>query len=235
MKKLFLAFFSLITLVSQAQTASDIVANFSKAMGGLEPFQKISSAKMTGVVSAQGMDFPLTIQIINNKCMRADVDVMGQKIINVYNEGKGWKIDPFNGATDATDVEGAELAGFKAQASLASSLMNYQSLENKIELAGEETVDGVKNFKIKMTNKDDGKTNTYFINGTNWGLTKVVTTRDIQGQETDVETLFSDPKDIQGLKFYMTRTQQAMGQVFQTLNFTNVELNVRIDPKIFDK
>ncbi len=235
MKKLLLAVFSLFTLIVNAQTADEIVNNFSKSMGGMDIYMKASTAKLTGVVTAQGMDFPITIVIVNNKSMRADVDVMGQKIVNVYNAGKGWKIDPFNGATDATDVEGSELIGFKAQASLASTLMNYKNLENKIELAGEETIEGVKNYKVKMTNKEDGKATTYFINGTNWGLTKAVTTREIQGQETEVETLFADPKEFGGMKFYMTRTQQAMGQVFQSLSFTNVELNVTVDPKIFDK
>lgn len=235
MKRLFLALFSLLSFIANAQTAEEIVDNVSKGMGGLDPYLKATTAKMTGVVSAQGMDFPLTIQIINNKSMRADVDVMGQKIVNVYHEGKGWKIDPFNGANEATDVEGAELFGFKAQATLASTLMNFRNLENKIELAGEETIDGVKNYKVKMVNKEDGKSNTYFINGTSWSLTKVVTLRDIQGQETEIETLFNDLKEIGGLKFYMTRTQQAMGQVFQTLSFTTIELNVTIDPKIFEK
>jgi hypothetical protein len=235
MKKFLLAVFSLFSLVAMSQSVEEVIANYSKAMGGLEIYQKTTTAKMTGVVNAQGMDFPITIQIINNKAMRADVDVMGQKIVNSYNDGKGWKIDPFNGANEATDVEGAELAGYKTQASLLNSLMNYVSLGNKVELAGEETIEGIKNFKIKMTAKEDGKSSVYFIRGTDWGLTKTTTSREIQGQDVDVETLFSDLKEFGGLKFYMTRTQQAMGQVFQTLSFTNVELNVTIDPKIFDK
>jgi hypothetical protein len=235
MKKLLLAVFSLVSIIANAQTAEEIVNNYTKAMGGLEIYQKAGTARMTGVVTAQGMDFPITILIVNTKSMRADIDVMGQKIVNVYNEGKGWKIDPFNGANEATDVEGAELVGFRSQATIASTLMNYRALENKIEAAGDEMIDGVKHYKVKMTSKDDGKASTYYINGTTWYITKVVSTREIQGQETDIETLFTDLKEFGGLKFYMTRSQQAMGQVFQTISFTNVEMNVAVDPKIFDK
>ena len=46
-------------------------------MGGLEAFNAVKTAKMTGTVSVQGMDLPLTIQIINGKAIRNDVDVMG--------------------------------------------------------------------------------------------------------------------------------------------------------------
>jgi hypothetical protein len=190
---------------------------------------------MTGVVSVQGMDLPLTMQIINGKAIRVDVEAMGQKVVNVYNEGKGWKIDPFNGTGEPTDVDGAELAGYKSQTLLASSLMNFRNLGNKIELAGEETIDGLKHYKIKLTAKEDGAVGTYFIRSTDFGITKAVNNREIQGQQMEIETLFSDIKEFGGLKFYMTRAQQADGQVFQTISLTNVELNATIDPKIFNK
>ena len=235
MKKLLFATCCLFTLIVNAQTPEEIADNFTKAMGGLDLYMKPANVKFTGVVNAQGMDFPITLQIVNNKSMRADIDVMGQKIVNVYNEGKGWKIDPFNGAADATDVEGAELAGFKSQATLASGLMNFRNLGNTLALAGNETTDGTKHYILKMTSKEDGKTVTFYINSNTWGLLKVVSSREIQGQDTEIETLFSDMKEFGGMKFYMTRTQQAMGQVFQTLNFTNIEFNVTIDPKVFDK
>ena len=235
MKKLLFALLSFVIISANAQTADEVIQKYSAAMGGLDAFNKINSAKMTGTVTAQGNDLPVTIQIINTKAMRTDVEVMGQAIVNVYNKGKGWKINPFTGAATATDVTGTELTDFKAQASLANHLMDYKNRGHLVELAGQEDMEGMKVFKIKLTNKDDGKLITYFINTADYMLVKSVTKKELQGQEYDVETYYTDVKVINGLKFIMARTQKIDGQDFQAIKLDKIELNVPVDEKIFDK
>jgi hypothetical protein len=56
----------------------------------------------------------------------------------------------------------------------------------------------------------------------------------VQGQTVTVEVWYSDLKDFNGTKFFMTRNQKMNGETFQTTTFTNIELNVTIDEKIFD-
>ena len=51
--------------------------------------------------------------------------------------------------------------------------------------------------------------------------------------EMDVETYFSDYKDINGLKFSMSRSQKVQGQVFQEMHIDKIELNVTIDENVF--
>ena len=233
MKKLLFAFLSFAFASAQAQTADEVIQSYTTAMGGLDAFNKVSSAKMTGTVTAQGLDLPLTVQIINGKAMRNDLEVMGQAITNVYNNGTGWKINPFAGATTATEVTGAELAGFKAQANLANDLMDYKNRGHQVELAGQEDVDGIKTFKLKLTNKDDGKVTTYFLNTKDYLMVKSIASQEMMGQTFDMETYYSDFKDFNGLKFSMTRIKKAEGQVVQEIKLTSVELNVPVDEKIF--
>src|SRR5437762_7439222 len=99
MKKIIFALTCLAFINAQAQTltADEVIQKYSAAMGGLDNFNKIKTVKFTGTVTAQGMDLPITIQVINGKAMRTDVEVMGQSIINYYKDGKGWKINPFGG------------------------------------------------------------------------------------------------------------------------------------------
>ena len=233
MKKSFFALLSFAMISAHAQTADDVIIKYSANMGGLEAFNKISSAKLTGTYSTQGNDLPLTVQVINGKAMRTDVEVMSQAVTNVYNNGKGWKINPFAGATTATEVSGSELSDFKAQASLASQLMDYKARGHQVEMQGEETVEGIKTFKIKLTNKEDGKVTTYFIASADYTLIKSVTSRSIQGQDMDVESFYSNLKEIGGVKFFMTRESKIEGQTFQTVTYEKIELNVTIDEKIF--
>jgi hypothetical protein len=234
MKKLFFAVLSFAVVSAQAQSADEVIQKYSANMGGLEAFNKITSAKMTGTFSSQGQDFPLTTQIINGKAMRTDVDVMGQSVTNCYNNAKGWKINPYQGVLTATEVTGNELSDFKVQSSLANQLMDYKARGHLVEMLGEETVEGIKTFKIKLTNKDDGKATTYFIATADYTLIKSATDRTIQGQEMEVESYYSDLKEIGGVKFFMARSSRLEGQEFQNIKFEKIELNVAIDEKIFE-
>jgi hypothetical protein len=234
MKKLLFAVLSFVVVSARAQTADDVIQKYSANMGGLEAFNKITSAKMTGSVAAQGGEFPLTTQIINGKGMRTDVDVMGSSVTNCYYNGKGWKINPYAGAPTATEVTGTELSDFKAQSYLTNQLMDYKARGHQVEMQGEETVEGIKAFKIKLTNKDDGKVTTYFLAIADYTLIKSVATREMQGQDVEVETNYSDIKEFGGVKFFMSRSQKIEGQEFQNIKFDKIELNVTIDEKIFE-
>ena len=234
MKKLLFAVFSFAFISAQAQTADDVIQKYTNNMGGMDAINKITTIKMTGTFSSQGSDFPLTSQILNGKGMRTDVDVMGSTVTNCYFNGKGWKINRFAGAPTATEVSGTELSDFKAQSNLANQLMDYKARGHQVEMQGEENVDGVKSFKIKLTNKDDGKATTYFLTIADYTLIKSVATREIQGQDVVVETYYSDIKEFGGVKLFMSRSLKIEGQEFQAIHFDNIELNVTVDEKIFE-
>ncbi|MBI3137960.1 MAG: outer membrane lipoprotein-sorting protein [Sphingobacteriales bacterium] len=235
MKQFFLALLSMAVLSLQAQTVEEIIQKHNAALGGLDSFNKVSTEKITGMTSIQGNDYPLTVQLINGKAMRVDVEVMGQAVVNVCFNGSGWKINPFAGATDATDVTGNELNEYKAQTFVASNLMDYKSRGHLLELVGQEEVEGVKVFNLKLTTKEDGKVSNYYISTSDYLLIKSVGKREIQGQEVEISTFYSNYKDFGGLKFACTRSLQADGQVFQEVNYEKVELNVPVDEAIFKK
>lgn len=234
MKKLFAAVLCFATVSAFAQTADDVIIKYTVNMGGLDAFNKISSAKFTGTYSTQGQDFPLTTQVINGKSMRTDIDIMGQSVTNCYANGKGWKVNAFAGAASPTEVSGKELNDFKTQTYLSSALMDYKARGHQAELQGEETVEGIKTFKIKLTSKDDGRVTNYFISVSDYTLIRTTTIREFQGQEMETETWFSDLKEIDGVKFFMSRDSKMQGQIFQTVKYDKIELNTAIDEKIFE-
>jgi hypothetical protein len=235
MKKILLGIMGLAFLTANAQTADEVIGKYAAAMGGLDAFNKVQTVKMSGTVAIQGTELPITIYIINGKAMRSDIEFSGQFITNVYKDGTGWKTNPFMGITTPTDVTGAELNEFKTQAMVANQLMDYKARGHQVELQGEEEVSGVKTSKIKMTNKEDGKVTTYFISTVDNSLVKSVTTREMMGSEVEIETYYSDMKDINGLKFSTARSQKVEGQEFQSIKLDTVEVNVPVDEKIFNK
>lgn len=235
MKKLFVAFLSLCFLSADAQTVDEVIQKYTAAMGGLDAFAGVTTAKITGTLSSQGQEIPLTTQIVNGQSMRSDLVVGDQTVHSVYHNGTGWKINPFANAPTATDVTGSELVTFKAQASLANNLMDYRNRGHKVELLDPEEVDGDGTFRIKLTSKEDGKITTYFIHSKTYLLVKSIAKRDIAGKAYDAETYYTDIKEIDGLKFCMHFTTKIEGTVFQDVKYTSIELNIPVDEAIFVK
>ncbi len=235
MKKLLVLLLSLVCLSAFSQTVEEVILKYSTAMGGLDAFNKVNTAKFTATLTTQGQALPLTTQVVNGKSARTDVTAAGQAIVNVYDKGAGWKINPFGGALVPTDVTGTELASFKAQASLANNLMDYKSRGHQVELLGQEDVEGVKAYKIKLTTKDEAKLTTYFINVADNMLLKSISKREIAGNEYDAESFYSDFKTVGGLKFCFQFVQKIEGNVLQDVKYSSVELNVPVDEKIFAK
>jgi len=234
MKKLFFALLGSAFVSAHAQTVDEVIQKYSTNHGGLEAFNKIKTAKITATFTTQGMDLPMTIQVINGKAARTDVEAMGSAVIRSYKDGKAWTQNPFAGITAPKEVTGAELNDFKAASMLASPLMDYKARGHQVELQGQTDAEGIKAYKIKLTSKDDGKVTNYYISTTDYTLIKSESERDLQGQTVNVEVLYSNLKDFNGVKIYMTKAQRMNGEVFQTTAYTNIELNVTIDEKIFD-
>lgn len=234
MKKLLFLLAGLAFLSAGAQTVDDVIQKSSANYGGLDAFNKIKTVKMTGTLTTQGMDLPITIQVINGRAVRTDVEAMGSQVIRAYKDGKGWIQNPFAGATTPTEATGADLVDLKQQAMLASPLMDYKARGHQVELQGQEDVKGEKAFKIKLTSKDDGKAVFFYLRVSDYSLIKTESEREIQGQTVTIETWFSDVKDFNGTKFFMTRVQKINGEEFQSIKFESLTLNVPVDEKIFD-
>ncbi|MFT3675596.1 MAG: hypothetical protein QM781_06830 [Chitinophagaceae bacterium] len=235
MKKLLLMIATLGYLSAQAQTAEEIVGKYAQALGGLQAFNNVKTLKMSGSITVQGMELPITVQVINGKAVRSDVEVMGTAVISAYKDGKAWKQNEFAGAPDPTDVTEGELADLKAQANISSILMDYKARGHKIELAGKEAVEGIQAYKIKLTQGDTQKATMFYIKADDYLLIKSVANMEMMGQSTDVETYYSDLKEVNGLKFFSTRIQKADGEEFQSVKFDKIEVNAPIDEKIFNK
>ncbi|MGB3163189.1 MAG: hypothetical protein WBA96_06650, partial [Chitinophagaceae bacterium] len=73
MKKLLVTVLSFAIVSAHAQTVDEVIQKYASAMGGLDAFNKVTTAKFTGTLTTQGNVLPLTTQIINGKAMRTDV------------------------------------------------------------------------------------------------------------------------------------------------------------------
>ncbi len=214
--------------VAQAQTIDEVVDKHTEAMGGKEKVRALKTVKMTGGLSVQGLDVGLVITVSQGIGSRTDISVPGMgEGFQIMTPSKGWDFMPFQGQTSPEEVSEEKVKAGQAQLDLTGSLINYKEKGNQAELLGKEKVDGAECYKIKLTNKT-GKVSTLFVDAATFYRVKSVTTQNINGEDTEVETVFSDFKKVDGLVFPHAQTSPR-----GTITYTAIEVNKPVDESIF--
>ena len=212
---------------SSAQTAEEIIKKHNAAVGG-DAWTKVTSMKLTGTMSMQGMDFPLTITRIANKGVRRDMDIMGTKSYVIMTTKEGWMYIPAQGMDKPQPMPEEGVKAAQSQLALTDGLMNYAANGSKVALDGTEKIGDVQDYKIKVTNKE-GKVATYLIDPNTFYITRIFMHMSMQGQEQDVTTNFSDYKKLpEGVVIAMTTDN---GSYTETIK--EIELNKTKDESIF--
>src|SRR5215475_5702570 len=75
---------------AQAPSAEDIVAKNLAARGGADKLRAISTMKMTGTVSAQGMEMPLTVMTKRPNRMLQETTVQGTRMVSAFDGERAW-------------------------------------------------------------------------------------------------------------------------------------------------
>lgn len=211
----------------QAQTIDEIAAKYVEALGGKEKLASLKTVKMSGSLSAQGMDIAISMTKSHMEGVRLDFELMGNNNYQLANNQKGWEFMPVMGMTDPVEMDAEKLNAFKSQMDLHGPFVDYKEKGITLELLGKEKVDGAEAYKIKVV--QNNKTTTQYISVSSNRLVKTSGKVTAQGQEMDVETSFSDYKqNADGYWFAYT-----IANMQGPITFEKIETNVKVDPKIF--
>jgi hypothetical protein len=232
MKQVKLCLTGLTALLSSvavmAQTADEIVAKHIEAIGGKEKISQIKSIVQESTMNVMGNEAPNTTYILNGVGFKAEIDMGGQKIVQVYTDKGGWSINPMTGATEPQPIPEEQYKAAKGQIFAGGPLYNYAEKGNKVEYAGK---DG-NNYKLKVTS--NGTESTYFLDGTTYYIIKAIAKGNMQGQEVEITTNFSDYKKTD-FGFVMPYAMEVdFGGFTMSSVVKKIEINKEIDPKIFE-
>jgi len=234
------ALFSALLLVvfgafATAQTADDLIAKHIKAIGG-ENWSKVEAVKMEANIAADaaaGMSIGWTMTTIRDKSARMDVSVMGMTQSSVVNNGQGWATNPFMGKTEPEPLTADQAKAMMDQTDIDGTVIGYREKGYTVEYVGKEDVDGTEAHKIKV-NKGGKKVEYIFYDPQTYYEIKNVQVDEVDGQEVETSTVFSNFKPVNGIVMphTMQQTNPMMGNT--TITLTNVTFNPLVDVKIFD-
>jgi len=168
------------TASSAAQlSAAEIVNRNVAARGGLQAWKNVQTLSFTGKMGAGGnrrsslagqntapvrgvaperpaeeVQLPFVMDLKRTRKMRLELRFNGQTALQVYDGTNGWKVRPFLNRNDVESYTPDELKTAALQADLDGPLVDYVAKGTQIALDGTEKIDGVENYRLKLTMKN---------------------------------------------------------------------------------
>lgn len=224
----------LLAPVVQAQTVDEVLAKHFEALGGLEKIKSLNTMRVTGTMGiGPGMEAPFTMERKRPGKSRMEFSIQGMTGIQAFDGEKTWSVMPFMGKKDPEVGSDEDNKNAQDDADFDGSLIDWKSKGHTVELAGKESVEGADTWKLKITKKN-GKVEYQYLDAETYLLVKSEGKTKRRGTEMEVETLFSDYKDVDGFMEPFSMEQGAKGMPQrQKMTFTKIELNVALDDSHF--
>lgn len=227
-KKMFLPVLALVvSVVSYAQNADEVISKYINAKGGADNLRKIESLVMKGNLNINGMMIPVTITSVNNTGMRVDFTFNGMSGYNIITKDAGWDFNPFMGQTKAEPMTSEDVKSKQDALDVRDDLLDYASKGTAVDYMGTEDVEGTECHKLQLTLKG-GKQKTYFIDTDGYMLVKSSEKATVNGQEAETNTMYSNYKMV-GDVLFAHNIAADMGPI----EMESIEINPTIDSNLF--
>jgi hypothetical protein len=228
---------------SRAADPKDAIAIVDKAIqavGGEDKLNKITilSWKSTGTLSINGNDTPVSTQTfmqgLDHSRQEFQSEFNGQtfKGVTAFAVDKGWR--DFGG--NHMDMDKDAIANEKRTLYLSLipvTLVPLKGKDFKLDTMPDVTVEGKMLAGIKVTAPDGKDFTLFFDKDSNLPVKMVAKVLGFDGQEFTQETLFSDYKDMAGIKKATKVVSKRNGEKFIEQQVTDFQVLDKIEPKTF--
>jgi hypothetical protein len=230
----------LVLSPASAETVEDLVAKNLAARGGAQKVAAIHTYVTKGELRFPG-DFKLAYTETRmcsdpKTCSdRVDASLQGLTLVQAYNGKFGWRINPFEGRKDASQMGTDEARSLADEAVIQGALLSAAIRGAKVDYLGREDIDGTLTYKLRVSQKD-GTVYTYYLDPDVFLEIKVLERRTIRGSEQETETDLGDYELVDGVYFPFSiasgpRNSPATSK--QIITIKSAEANVSIDPGTF--
>ena len=217
---------------ANCQTAEEIIMHSVNAVGGKALLNNIHSIIYEGVSSVMGNDLPTTLTVVQGKGFKAISTFNGMDIISCFTDKTGWMINPAQGLSTALPLPGDAVKAAQQSLTIVPLLYIYQNLGYTAALTGNENINGINAWKIKLGKEYFNIT--YFIDPSSWYVLRTETHAITNGTDVTSIVTFSNYKktDIGYIIPYTTESSNMGYDV--TVNYTRITFNPVVDLSIFN-
>lgn len=205
-------------------TAEKVIADYVKAIGGVETLQNVNDVVMNASLTMQGMTINVDTYQRNPNHLCVETKMNGNIMQKQVCNGEAAKMV---GPGGEQQLEGPMLEKMKVDAYLFPEL-KYAELGFKTELLGTEEVEGQDTYKLKITSPDGSEKTAFFSRATGLKVKEVA-----QMGQVSVITLNTEYTEVDGIKFPKAMKQTMGPQSFDVVVET-IKVNQGIEDSIFE-
>ncbi len=222
--------------------ARSILAEALKAKGGKERLANLKTFEWSGnalLVADQKMKAKVNKKFVMPDQLRLEMNIPSQKatIVTVMSGDVGWAQQITAQGNQSVSFPKAEVAAGKAQIWRDQDLVLLRYLEKgaDVTLVDEISIDGAKNWAVRIISNDKRYSVVLYINQTTKLLSGMTYQERGRGGKVIVaEERYSNYKKVSGLQIAHKRTTRS-AQVNLTTEIYSIEINKPIDAKVFIK
>ncbi len=231
-KPFLLAFLLLgFTIISQAQELEEIIQKHIEAHGGADKWNAIENMKITAQFTAfSEVDDWMAIKTREGKYY-SELSLGKFDVVEAFNGKQGWTIDPWHEFDYPRLLNKAEENVFFQKSEWMTPFFNYKEKGLELEYLGEEDLEGVAVYAIKVT-RPIGNFELWYLSKDSYLEYKRVSMWVDFTYPSEAETYFEDFREVQGLviPFYV---EKMFSQRNRVLEIEKVELNVEVSDGMF--
>jgi outer membrane lipoprotein-sorting protein len=226
---------SFISFTGYAQELSldTILAKYYKA-GGIEKITGWKTLTLTGKTIAQGMEIPITVIMKRPGKIRTEVELQGNKMLEVFDGETGWNINPWSGSSNPQEMTPDEIKAMKDQTDFEGPLYKWKEKGHKVELIGKEDMEGSSVYKVKVT-RSNGNIETYYIDAENFISLRESSLTKFQGNDVENDTYPGNYKEVNGAMLPFSIENKSKGQTVSNVVVDKYEVDNDVDDNLFVK
>jgi len=218
-------------IMAQDLKLEDILAKYY-LVNGFDKLQNMKTIVMAGTLVQQDA-MPVKVTKMRPDKYKMDFEVQDIPAVQAFDGQKAWMIAPWTGNSTPQPMPEARQKDMKNRADFDGAIFNWQAKGHSAELTGQEKMDSLTVYKIKLT-RNDGGIEYYFINSKSFMLEKRSSFRMSNGKEVEMETFLMDFRRIGGVMFPFITETRIGGYVQSRVEYESVEFNVPVDVKTFE-
>ena len=220
-------------------TAAQVADKNAAARGGLAAWRAVDSMTLAGQMDAGGkpeVRLPFEMSLKRPHKSRLEIHVKDQTAVQVYDGQQGWKLRPYLNRDDVESFTPDEAKAAAAEAELDGPLIDYARKGTRVDLAGTDTVEGHKAYKLHLT-KADGRQLNLWIDATTFLDLKIDgEPRRLDNKVHKVAVFYRDYKAVKGLQVPMTLETVIEGvHSSRRISFQTVTVNPSLSEAMFTK
>jgi outer membrane lipoprotein-sorting protein len=218
---------------AQAPTVEEIVAKTLAARGGADKIRSVTTMKMSGTITSQGREIPLSVMTKRPNLMLQEITVDGTRVVSAFDGERVWAINPMIGANGPQELSGAQADQIRDQSTFDGPLVGYKDRGDTLELVGTADIDGSKTWKLKLTRKN-GRTMFIYVDTETGFERQWSTSIEQNGMTIDIDNVMTDyqPAD-NGILVARTLRTLVGGKQQGLLKVQSIAFNTSIDDAAF--